>query len=86
MAAVPYGTAWAFVLGKKAHNGNFHTDGTTIYTYGVALAVHQTKPEPHILVFKSMGRSYSLTSSRHQRALRFVLEKAVKGIKVVYEE
>lgn len=71
MAKIPYGVVEAFKAGEAAHAGAFVSHGDSLYTYGVKLAGKDAAGG--IYVTAGMLKQYSLTSARHQRAIRGVL-------------
>lgn len=84
MAAIPYHVAKAFLEHKKAQIGtshstgrsNFRSDGTTLYSYNLALAVWDKDG----LTRLSSGKGYSVTTNRHSHALDVMIERM--GIQV----
>lgn len=77
MASIPCHVAESFLDGKKDKAGNFHTDGTAIYSYGLLLATRDNKPPYNIRIEHPLDGSNnrSLTTQRHIRALASTLAK-----------
>lgn len=76
MAATPYHVAESFIKGKRDKAGEFTTDGTAIRSYALLLAVRH--PDGSITVEHPLDGSHnvSVTTARHIRALRYVLERS----------
>lgn len=62
--------AWAFVDGRTFSRANIITDGQTIYSYGAHFPMARKLSDGTITV--NVDR-YSMTTSKHQGALRTVL-------------
>ena len=73
MAAIPYRVAQAFVRGEPAASGAFVSVGDAIYSYGLKLA-HRMSDGTIVLDHDLEAPQQSVTTSRHVRALRAILD------------
>ena len=71
--------AEAFVMGKSYRGSNAAwSDGLALWSYGTAIAVR----EGGVVLFNAT--KYSVTTSRHQSAARYVLAKAGIAVKELH--
>lgn len=68
MSATPYAVMDAFKAGHYKRQGNFSTDGLSVYSYAVKLA--GKREDGSIFVTAGMAKKYTTTTSGHQRAVR----------------
>lgn len=79
MAAIPYSTARAFIDGKKAHNGNFRSDGQGLYSYALCLAYKDDDGNIHRNKY-AWERKFSQATERHKKAFDIELNKWAEEI------
>ena len=73
MAAIPYDVAEAFTQRRKATRGAFHSDGTSLWSYGMCIATWSANHNM-ICINVDMSNRRSMTTSRHMRAFEVVIE------------
>lgn len=87
MAAIPYDVAEAFIIGEHARSGAFVSVGDAIYSYSLKLA-HRESDDPELIgrivldTDLEAARKISVTTARHVRALRDVLD-ALRNVEIV---